>query len=185
MATMRLSRRAPAIAILVAALLGIATPANASCTDRPTPKEALESNEVVFVGQVLETVELGRVAVVEVESIWKGGDIIGVTRVEGAGGDSASRDDRTFETGQSYVFFPRNDKPPFRADACTATTELTAEMARLEPEDAHAPESGRSNSLLVVIVVAIVAAGVLQARRALGSSRERDRGQSKQRISAP
>jgi hypothetical protein len=186
MATMRFSRRAPATAILVAAaLLGIATPAIASCTDRPTPKEALEGNEVVFVGQVIETVQQGRVAVVEVESIWKGGDIIGVTQVEGAGGDSANRDDRTFETGLRYVFFPRNDEPPFRADACTATTELTDEVARLQPKDAHAPESGRSNSLLVVIVVAILAAGVFQARRALGSSRERDRGQSKQRIRTP
>jgi hypothetical protein len=177
MATARLSRRAPATVILVAvALLGLATPAKASCTDRPTPQEALESNEVVFVGQVLETVEEGRLAVVEVESIWKGEDIIGVTQVEGGGGDSPSRDDRTFETGQSYVFFPRNDEPPFRADGCTATTELTAGMTRLEPENAHAPESGRSNSLLVVVVVAIVAAGIFQARRALGSSREGDRG---------
>jgi hypothetical protein len=185
MSIMSLSGRAPATAILVAAaLLVIATPAHARCTNPPAPKEALASHEVVFVGRVLETVELGRVAVVEVESIWKGGDIIGVTQVEGGAGDSPSREDLTFETGLQYVFFPRNDQPPFRADGCTGTTELTPEVARLEPEDAHAPESGRGNSLLVVIVVAIVAAGVLQARRALGS-RDRDRGQSKQRIRAP
>jgi hypothetical protein len=183
---MRPSRRAPVTAILVAAtLLGIIAPAHASCTEPPTPREALESNHVVFVGQVLETVARGRVAVVEVESIWKGGDIIGVTRVEGGELESTSRDDRTFETGQSYVFFPRNDEPPFRDDGCTATTQLTAEVARLQPQNARPPESGSSDSLLAVLVIAIVAAGVYQARRALTSSRERERGQSNQRLRAP
>jgi hypothetical protein len=186
MSTMITSLRATGAAMLVAAALaGIAAPAHARCADLLTPKEALESHDVVFVGQVIETVGGGRVAVVEVQSIWKGGDIIGVTRVEGGEPDSPSGDDRTFETGQQYVFFPRNDDPPFRDDGCTPTTELTDEVARLQPEDARAPRSGRSDSLFAVLVIAIVAAGVYQARRALGSSPGRRRGQSKERLRLP
>jgi hypothetical protein len=170
---MRLSGRALLEALLVAAvLMGIAVPAHAACAEPPTPKEALANNDVVFAGQVIETAGRGRVAVVEVQSIWKGGDLLGVTRVEGGDVESPSGDDRTFETGQQYVFFPRNDRPPFRDDRCSATTELTDAVARLEPDDARAPRSGRSTSFLVVLVAAIVAAGVFQARRALRSSPE-------------
>jgi hypothetical protein len=193
MATMRLSGRAPAEALLVVAVLvgivaallvGIAAAAQPRCAEPPTPKEALASNDVVFAGRVLETAGKGRVAVVEVRSIWKGGDILGVTRVEGGDVESPSRDDRTFETGQQYVFFPRNDRPPFRDDRCSATTELTAAVARLEPDDAHAPRSGRGNSFVVVLVVAIVAAGVFQVRRALRSPPDR-RPESPNRLPPP
>jgi hypothetical protein len=174
MATMRLSGRAPAEALLVAAaLIGIAASARAGCAEPPTPKEALASNDVVFAGRVIETAGRGRVAVVEVQSVWKGGDILGVTRVEGGEVGSPTRDDRTFETGQQYVFFPGNDHPPFRDDRCSATTELTDAVARLEPDGARAPRSGRSNSFLVVLVAALVAGGVFQARRALRPSRVR------------
>jgi hypothetical protein len=185
MATMRLSGRAPAEALLVAAaLIGIAASARAGCAEPPTPKEALASNDVVFAGRVIETAGRGRVAVVEIQSVWKGGDILGVTRVEGGNVESPSRDDRTFETGQEYVFFPGNDHPPFRDDRCSATTELTDAVARLEPDDARAPRSGRSNSFLVVLVAALVAAGVFQARRALRSSPGR-RTQSADRLRPP
>ena len=171
MATMRPSGRALLEALLVgAALVGIAAPAHAACAEPSTPKEALASNDVVFAGRVIETTGRGRVAVVEVQSIWKGGGILGVTRVEGGDVDSPSRDDRIFETGREYVFFPRNDDPPFRDDRCSATTELTDAVARLEPEDARAPRSGRGSSFLVVLVAALVAAGVFQARRALRAS---------------
>jgi hypothetical protein len=133
---------------------------------------------------VIETAGRGRLAVVEVQSIWKGEDLLGVTRVEGGDVESPSRDDRTFETGQQYVFFPRNDRPPFRDDRCSATTELTDAVARLEPDDARAPRSGRSNSFLVVLVAAIFAAGVFQARRAFRPSQGR-RAQSADRLPPP
>ena len=174
MSSMRHSGRALLAALLVAAVLvGIAASAHAGCAEPLSPKEALASNDVVFTGRVIETAGGGRVAVVEVDSIWKGAGILAITRVEGGDVESPSRDDRTFETGQQYVFFPRNDHPPFRDDRCSATTELTDAVARLEPDDAHDPRSGRSNSFLVVLVVAIVAAGVFQARRALRSSPDR------------
>jgi hypothetical protein len=186
MSTMRLSGRALLAGLLVAAALaGIAAaPAHAACAERPSPKEALASNDVVFAGRVIETAGGGRVAVVEVQSIWKGGDIVGVTRVEGGNVGSPTRDDRTFETGQEYVFFPGNDHPPFRDDRCSATTELTDTVARLEPDDARAPRSGRSNSFLVVLVAALVAAGVFQARRALRPSPGRG-AQSADRLPPP
>ncbi len=182
---MRLSGRAPAAALLVAAaLVGIAPSSHAACAEPPTPKEALASNDLVFAGRVIETAGRGRVAVVEVHSIWKGGGILGVTRVEGGDVESPSRDDRTFETGQQYVFFPRNDQAPFRDDRCSATTELTEAVARLEPKDAHAPRSGRRNSFLVVLVAALVAAGLFQARRAFRPSPGR-RPQSADRLPPP
>jgi hypothetical protein len=185
MFTMRLSGRAPVAALVVAAaLVGIAAPSHAACAEPPAPKEALASNDVVFAGRVIETAGRGRVAVVEVQSIWKGGNILGVTRVEGGDVESLSRDDRTFETGQQYVFFPRNDRPPFRDDRCSATTVLTEAVARLEPDDARAPRSGRSNSFVVVLVAAIVAAGVFQARRALRPSPAR-RAPSADRLPPP
>jgi hypothetical protein len=185
MSTMRLSGRAPVAALLfAAALVAIAPWSHAACAEPPSPKEALASNDVVFAGRVIETAGRGRVAVVEVQSIWKGGDLLGVTRVEGGDVESPSRDDRTFETGLQYVFFPRNDRTPFRDDRCSATTELTDAVARLEPDDARAPRSGRSNSFLVVLVAAIVAAGVFQARRALRSSPDR-RTESENRLRPP
>ena len=170
--------------LVTAAVIGIAASAHARCAEPRSPKQALASNDVVFAGRVIETAGEGRVAVVEVHSIWKGGNILGVTRVEGGDVESPSRDDRTFESGQEYVFFPRNDRPPFRDDACSATTALTDAVARLEPADAHAPRSGGGNSFLVVLVAAIVAAGVFQARRALRSSPGR-RTQSADRLPPP
>jgi hypothetical protein len=185
MSTMRLSGRAPvAVLFVAAALAGIAPSSHAACAEPPGPKEALASNDVVFAGRVIETAGRGRVAVVEVQSIWKGEDLLGVTRVEGGDVEAPSRDDRTFETGQQYVFFPLNDRPPFRDDRCSATTELTDAVARLEPDDARAPRAGHSNSFLVVLVAALVAAGVFQVRRALRPSPAR-RAQSADRLPPP
>jgi hypothetical protein len=122
---------------------------------------------VAFVGMVLNASNRGRDASVRVESIWLGPRLPETVAVSGGPSDRnvISSVDRSWVTGERYLFVLDDRTPPFRDDACSATTPYTSAVAKLEPEGAITPQDGGLGRWLVVALV-LVALGALQARRA-------------------
>lgn len=99
---------------------------------------------VVFVGTVLSTANGDREAVVKVERIWRGPDMVTYVRVKGTPGtaDRATSVDRTYQTGQRYLFAPENSSPPFEDNSCSGTQVYTSALAAQAPADARQPKPG-------------------------------------------
>ncbi len=145
-----------------------------------TLAERVEDARVVFVGTVSSIANEEREATVAVESIWIGPRLPETVVVSGApdgataaGAQVASSVDRTFERGTRYLFVPNDAAPPFKDDACTATTEYTAAVARLEPEGTIAPQSGTDLPWIGLLMV-LFAVAFWQTRRARRKAAEID-----------
>lgn len=138
-AARRLGRFLPAVAI-GAALLAAPAAALADCQMAPPFEEAATSAEIVFVGTVTNLANEGRVATVRVDEVWRGGEIPAEVTVFG-GTDPAGpmEDDRTFEAGVRYVFFPFVAEGRMVDSICTATTPWVEEFAALRPAGAQTP----------------------------------------------
>lgn len=102
------------------------TPLLAQCAP-PESTDAIASAQSVFVGRVQSTDNSGRVATVEVLSVWKGRDLTEQVEVRGASSaDSAPQGtDRRYEVGVTYLFVPENGRDPFLATSCSATQRYT------------------------------------------------------------
>ena len=160
----------------LALLIALARPALASCAVAPPLRERLGEARVAFVGTVLQTTNRDRNASVRVESIWLGPRL--PERVEVTGGPSqanvVSSADRSWEAGQRYLFVLDDAKPPFKDDVCSATTPYTSAIARLEPEGVISPENDGGSGPWLLVAVALVGLGALQARRAMRRARSVD-----------
>ncbi|HYI44543.1 MAG TPA: hypothetical protein VE174_03665 [Actinomycetota bacterium] len=164
---------------LAAALLIVVLgsgPATAACAPLPPLRESLGEAQAAFVGMVVRTTDEDRKAVVNVESIWLGPrlpatvEVFGVPDVAGSAEVSlATSEDRTFETGERYLFVPENTQPPFSDNACTATTLYTDDVARLEPDGAISPAGSRS-ATWIGLLAALAIFGLWQTRRARRSA---------------
>lgn len=123
----------------------IPTAAAASCARMPgqTPG-SLTGAGVVFVGTVLSTANGDREAVVKVERIWRGPDMVTYVRVRGTPDPAgqATSVDRTYQTGQRYLFAPENSSPPFDDNSCSGTQLYTSALAAQAPADARQPQPG-------------------------------------------
>ena len=166
-----------AAAIAVVALTLSPTPAAAACAAPPGAgglQAAIAAAPLVFVGAVTSTSSNDRVAVVRVESIWKGPRIPETVVVSGTPepGAAATSVDRTYSRGQRYLFFPYTSASPFQDSSCSATRPYTSDLDQLRPAGAVAPHPGTSSPdasspaawpWLVAIGVALmmVAAGVV------------------------
>jgi hypothetical protein len=132
--------RAVLLLALVAVRLAWRGPveADASCV-APSPLAAsLQSAAVVFVGTVVSTTDGGRRATLRVESVWKGTDVSSQVEVVGSpvsGPFTASSVDRTYQSGQRYLFVPFNDRPPFQDNACSATQPYSSVLDAYAPSD--------------------------------------------------
>jgi hypothetical protein len=126
-----------------------ATTVHASCAVSPlvSVADVINASKVVFVGSVLYTTDENRSARVKVESIWKGPKLPTYVDVHGAapgsGPFSASEGDRHYQSGQRYLFVPRNGSPPFDDyGECDFGAQLyTAELAAYAPPDVTAPDA--------------------------------------------
>jgi hypothetical protein len=161
-------------AIVPLALLSVmvmAPPASASCAPPQPLRDELGDAKVAFVGTVISTTNLERTALVNVEQIWLGRSLPETVEVRGGPVDdgTATSNDRSFDEGERYLFVPMNATPPFRDDACSATQPFTPEVAQLTPEGALDPTRPGSVAWIVVIA-ALVGAGVWQLRRARRSA---------------
>lgn len=119
------SKATRGIVLIVFSILGFtaiaaAAPAHAQCSASPSTERAIESASSVFVGRVTDTSDAGRVAQVQVLSIWKGRDLPETVEVRGTTG-TAGTVDRRFDTAKTYLFIPENTRVPFLASACSAT----------------------------------------------------------------
>ena len=186
-AWMRLARL---LVVIVAALLSLPVAAVvrpaavlASCAAAPqSADEAVLFGDVVFVGTVLRTENLGRWATVRVEERWKGSDDLAetVTVEGGPEAGSATTIDRTYVPGR-YLFIVRNENGALTDDACSGTRQWTDDLGALRPAGVTAastelptdPLGAISPSdvatvaaLLGALLIAIVAyLWVLRARR--------------------
>ncbi|HEX5589487.1 MAG TPA: hypothetical protein VFX65_04255 [Candidatus Limnocylindrales bacterium] len=134
-----LRRYLPAVAIAVA-LLAAPASALADCQMAPPFEEAAKTAEIVFVGTVTGLANEGRVATVQVDEVWRGGEMPAEVTVFG-GTDPAGpmEDDRTFEASVRYVFFPFVAEGRMVDNICTATTPWIEDFAALRPAGAQTP----------------------------------------------
>jgi hypothetical protein len=146
---MHFLRLALAAAFGVLALCGI-TPAHASCAiggPPPTLTAELAARKVAFVGSIVYTSSENRFARVKVESIWKGPRLPAYVDVHGeapgSGPFSGSEADHQYQTGQTYLFLPLNDHPPFQDYGdCNSSTEVySSDVATNVPQGAKLPDS--------------------------------------------
>lgn len=91
--------------------------------------QASKKQEVVFVGVVESTANLGRTAVVNIERSIKGNVPLRKVTVRGAATDDATyvtSGDRAYEVGARYEFYPRSSKEPYIDDGCSVTSKETS-----------------------------------------------------------
>lgn len=144
-------------ALLIGALafaIVTANPAVAQCAQIPDTARALRSADTVFVGRVVSLDGSGRVAEMEVTSIWKGRDLPTRVEVRGASASDApaSATDRRFDVDATYLVIAENSREPFLASACSATQKHAAAANLIPPsfQDAVGATTGRSASVPTV-----------------------------------
>lgn len=125
---------------LVTALALAPAPVLADCQMAPPLEQAISSSDLVFVGTVTAVAGGGRSASVQVEDIWRGGEMPStVTVLGGTDPAQAMEDDRTFEAGVRYLFFPFVVEGQMVDSICTATVPWVDDFAAVRPVDAHSP----------------------------------------------
>jgi len=117
--------RRAGIGLLVGAWLIFASldAAAASCPLAPDVADALSNAASVFVGEATVVADQGRVATMDVISIWKGPDLPEQVEVRGTAtvGSPVGPEDRRFTEGTTYLVIPENTRQPFLAGKCSAT----------------------------------------------------------------
>lgn len=124
---------------MVAAVLGSTAPvALASCVEIPETEEGIRRATTVFVGQVIETDNLRRWVLVDVEDVWKG-EVADRVEVHAGPPDPpgpmqvASSGDRHYKLDKTYLFVLSDRTEPFRDDNCSATTVWGPRLAQYDP----------------------------------------------------
>lgn len=129
------------VLLLVAAFLALggvlARPASvlAECSTAPqSAEDAVLFGDVVFVGTVLRTENLGRWPTVRVEERWKGARALAENVVVRGGPEpgTATTVDRTFLPGR-YLFIVVNQDGVLLDNACSGTRPWTEDLAALRP----------------------------------------------------
>jgi hypothetical protein len=134
-----LGRILPSVAIATALVVAPA-PALADCQPAPPIEEAVRTSEVVFVGTVTALDNGGRSATVQVEEVWRGGEMPPtVTVLGGTDPGRAMEDDRVFEVGVRYVFVPFVIDGRLVDNVCTATTAWVDDFAAVRPAGVQTP----------------------------------------------
>jgi hypothetical protein len=164
---MRISRLSAAAAIGVA--LGLMPgPAAGSCVMLQPFEDHLAQAEVVFVGMVTALTDEDRTAAVQVEEIWTGQEIPARVTVYGSttpdDANTVTSVDRFYEANTRYLFAVNVDQGRFVDNACSATSEWTAELGRLRPASASAPgvtsdAGGELPVAALAVALAVLAVG--------------------------
>lgn len=170
--------RLTAVALLTLLLAALAPVGRAAAAcdpdDRPLP-ERIEEARHVWKGKVTGTQDGGRVAIVEIQEVWKGEAAEERVRILQDGAEPTSND-RTWVADGTYLIFPRLEEDgEWHDSACSPTTEWSAELAELRPAGAGTAETGgeeeepdsapRSIVLLAIFAGALGLAGVAFRRR--------------------
>lgn len=132
--------RLVSVVAVIAALVAAPAPAFADCQMAPPIEEAVRTADLVFVGSVTAIADGGRSASVRVEEVWRGGEMPAeVTVLGGTEPAQPMEDDRTFEAGVRYVFFPFVVDGQLVDSICTATAPWVEGFAAVRPADARTP----------------------------------------------
>ena len=128
------------VGAVIAALVAAPVPAFADCQMAPPIEEAVRTADLVFVGTVTSVANGGRSPSVRVDEAWRGGEMPAEVTVLG-GTDPAQpmEDDRSFEAGARYVFFPLAIDGQLVDNICTATTPWVGDFAAVRPVDTQTP----------------------------------------------
>lgn len=155
--------RQPAIVLAIAGLaaVGLATApvvASASCAAPPTLAHTIADAQTVFAGTVTGLQGGSRVATVHVDDVWKGKDVAAVVEVVGTPELSAAATsvDRTYATGQQYLFIPTSGSvAQFQDNNCTLTQTYSPSLSGLRP--ANAPGTPKRPASLDFPILPVVA----------------------------
>lgn len=160
-----------AIALPLALWLVVPASASASCMMPIPVEQAIRDAQVVIVGTVTSTENMGRFATVEVHEIWKGPELPATVLVlGGAEPGTVTSIDRSFTVGARYLFVAGLDGQGRLTDnACSATTEMGAGDNALRPADFRTPTPVEASPegldvgglVAPVVVVLLVAATLL------------------------
>ena len=132
--------RLVSVVAVIAALAAAPAPALADCQLAPPIEEAVRIADLVFVGSVTAIANNGRSASVRVEEVWQGDEMPAeVTVLGGTEPAQAMEDDRTFEAGVRYVFFPFVVDGRLVDNICTATAPWVEGFAAVRPAGARTP----------------------------------------------
>lgn len=166
-----------AVALLttLVALLA-AVPSWASCVEDERPlEERIEEATHVWKGTVTGSQEGGRVAIVQVEEVWKGEGPDGERVRILADSEEPTSTDRTWTVDQTYLIFPRPEEDgEWHDSACSATREWSGDLASLRPTGAgtaatggeeEEPDSGPRSLVLVAIFAGVLGLAGLAFRR--------------------
>lgn len=144
---------APLAAAILVPLVAI-MPVAADCGPAGPLDEALADAPVAFVGTAVEVVR--SMARFEVHEVWAGAVATGVEVHGLTSGVEFGEDDRRWEAGTKYLVVPFIDGQVLRDSICTATTEWSAQVELLRPEDARviSPETADGAPLDPALVLA-------------------------------
>jgi hypothetical protein len=146
-------------------------PVSADCDPAGPLEEALPNAPVAFVGTAVEVVR--SMARFEIHEVWAGAVANGVEVHGMTSGVEFGEDDRRWEAGTKYLVVPFIEGQVLRDSICTATTEWSAEMELLRPEDARVisaePADGAAiNPALVLaglVILVLAGASAIAFRR--------------------
>jgi hypothetical protein len=163
-----IGKRILLLALIVASVVP-SPAARAACASPPSVDEAVASNEVVFVGTVVD-LSIEGIATVAVESVWKGPRLAVEVQVQtGTAAGIPVLEQRGLDEGVRYLFFPKNASPPFVDDRCTSTQVFTDELERFKPAGAlERPGSTEPNSNAAwafAVAAILIVLLVVQVRR--------------------
>jgi len=191
----RALRAAAGVTGLVAAGLTVAAGPAAAQAELGCPPDrgvdaAMEQAPTVFTGTVRQLGNKGRTATVDVIRVWKGAPVPKRVEVQGTIATQAkvvTALDRLYARERTYLFVPTSGASPrFRENRCSASRQLTAELAAKEPSGGVPPQGegvplpgvglGKFAPLMVGLPALAVLAGLLAAarrrsRRARGADR--------------
>lgn len=137
--------------LLAAAALAVATlgtvPAAAQTELGCAPDAAIQTRiadaPTVFVGTVRTLGNKGRTATVDVIRVWKGGPLprrVQVTGTIATQSKVVTALDRLYAVDRTYLFLPTSGATPrFTEDRCSATRQLTPELAAAAPAQTQPP----------------------------------------------
>ncbi|CAA9271404.1 MAG: hypothetical protein AVDCRST_MAG76-3442 [uncultured Acidimicrobiales bacterium] len=141
---------------------------------------AIGQSPTVFTGTVRALGNKGRTATIEVIRVWKGAPLPERVEVQGTIATQSkvvTALDRLYARDRTYLFLPTSGASPrFRENRCSATRQLTAELAAKAPGDGGAApqgqgvplpgaDLGRFAPLMVGAPALAVLAGLLVAAR--------------------
>ena len=143
----RLLRATAAVAVILASLAAAGAPAGAQvelgCGPDPGIDARIDEAPTVFTGTVRALGNNGRTATVDVIRVWKGGNLpkrVQVTGTIATQSKVVTALDRLYARGVTYLFLPTaGSAPRFVENRCSATRQLTAELAAKEPGGGAAP----------------------------------------------